>query len=1048
MPIGNTKFHNNLEIAGTLSANTSGSVGTAISGSSDDGVGVYGTSSENNGVSGYSTYGNGVVGYSQNATGGVSVSAAGTGVTYHHRFGDTGNNRSAVERVRGWFVWFFGSFTGRLKTADITADREWTLPNASGTLTLDSHTHVISNVTGLQTALDDKSPAPASSFDLTYTGTLPVPMTPILTTTPLRDAMLGASGSQAATLRSGKWVTGISIAGSNNPTIDNLTTLSSSDIVGIRDSFSVGNTPKLTTVSFPVLASIGSGFSLGGGGSGSSNFNAFTTASFPALASIGGSFTFLSGISASMNSLATVSFPALASVGGAFFLNGGASNIRSLTTASFPALVSVGTSFALNNSGSMPSLTTASFPALASVGGTFNVSTSGIINALTTASFPALASVGDAFTFNGGTMNSLTTASFPTLASVGSTFNVNSNNTLLALTTISLPALASVGGGFNVNSNGSMPSFTTLLMGSGLKHINGTFASGNVSLDGHNAWSAGAYYPSYTSFTAPASAFSAPATSTTCTVTITDHGLETGSLIIVSGLTGTTAGTHPFNTNTTAPVAITRISSSQFSYTITATTQIATGTATIQRQGATVTPITKNGRKYICTTAGTSGATEPTWPTTIGNTVTDGTAVWTCSEMSQANILSRLDALNGTNQTTTYGANRFINIAPTTLITVNSIATASGVATITTATNHGITTGTQVVISGCTGTALRYNGVWTVTSTGLTTLTATVPTDLNGVGGAGTMRLTTAAPQYTGILPIASTSIVGAASDSHAIFSGTQLLDSDSGTSLPVFPAGNYIRNGTTNGFAKYSCAENGWDIWYDTTRQRWANTPSGLTGNTTVVNDYPNTPQAVAISSTSTANPAVITSSVAHGIATGSVFTVVIEGCSNAALNGSWTATSTGTTTFTIPVSGAAGATTNSGTVAVLNQTFNQGRLMSTTVASPIQGVQQTITRNSHGFSNGDFIHFYGAVGTQATSCTDLNTNAVVKSTTTAITVVDGNSFSCVRYASTQPFIGSYTLTTQPHMRETTVSDVAYYTALKLRARGVATILHGTTGL
>jgi hypothetical protein len=591
-----------------------------------------------------------------------------------------------------------------------------------------------------------------------------------------------------------------------------------------------------------------------------------------------------------------------------------------------------------------------------------------------------------------------------------------------------------------------MPSFTTLLIGSGLKHINGNFASGNVNLDGHNAWSAGAYYPSYTSFTAPASAFSS--TGTTCTVTLTDHGLQTGSLITVSGLTGTTAGTHPFNTNTTAPVAITRISSSQFSYTITATTLIATGTATIQRQGATVTPITKNGRKYICTTAGTSGATEPTWPTTIGNTVADGTAVWTCSEMSQANILSRLDALNGTNQTTTYGANRFINIAPATLITINSIATASGTATITTATNHGITTGTQVVISGCTGTALRYNGVWTVTSTGLTTLTATVPTDLNGVAGAGTMRLTTAAPQYTGILPIASTSIVGAASDSHAIFSNTQLLDSDSGTVLPVFPAGIYTRNGTTNGFAKYSCVENGWDIWYDTTRQRWANTPSASTGNTTVVSDYPNTPRAVAISSTSTANPAVITSSVAHGIATNAVFTVVIEGCSNAALNGSWTAKSTGTATFEIPVSGAAGATTNSGTVAVLNQSLNQGRLMSTTVAAPIQGVQQTITLNSHGFSNGDFIHFYGAVGTQATSCTDLNTSATVKSTTSAITVIDGNSFSCVRYANTQPFIGSYTLTTQPHMRDTTVNDVAYYTALKLRAKGVATLLYGITGL
>jgi len=46
--------------------------------------------------------------------------------------------------------------------------------------------------------------------------------------------------------------------------------------------------------------------------------------------------------------------------------------------------------------------------------------------------------------------------------------------------------------------------------------------------------------------------------------------------------------------------------------------------------GARVGPTTPNGRCYICTTAGTShAATEPTWPTTTGDTVTDGTVVWT-----------------------------------------------------------------------------------------------------------------------------------------------------------------------------------------------------------------------------------------------------------------------------------------------------------------------------------------------------------------------------------------------------------------------------------
>ena len=41
-------------------------------------------------------------------------------------------------------------------------------------------------------------------------------------------------------------------------------------------------------------------------------------------------------------------------------------------------------------------------------------------------------------------------------------------------------------------------------------------------------------------------------------------------------------------------------------------------------------PTTVNNLYYEVTTAGTSNAAEPVWPTTIGTTVTDGTVVWTC----------------------------------------------------------------------------------------------------------------------------------------------------------------------------------------------------------------------------------------------------------------------------------------------------------------------------------------------------------------------------------------------------------------------------------
>lgn len=47
--------------------------------------------------------------------------------------------------------------------------------------------------------------------------------------------------------------------------------------------------------------------------------------------------------------------------------------------------------------------------------------------------------------------------------------------------------------------------------------------------------------------------------------------------------------------------------------------------------GAAVRPIAaRNGFAYEVTTAGTSAASEPTWPTTAGNTVVSGSVTFTC----------------------------------------------------------------------------------------------------------------------------------------------------------------------------------------------------------------------------------------------------------------------------------------------------------------------------------------------------------------------------------------------------------------------------------
>jgi len=54
--------------------------------------------------------------------------------------------------------------------------------------------------------------------------------------------------------------------------------------------------------------------------------------------------------------------------------------------------------------------------------------------------------------------------------------------------------------------------------------------------------------------------------------------------------------------------------------------------AAVKTVGAFVKPTVSNNYRYECTTAGTTAATEPVWPTEAGITVTDGTVVWTCRD--------------------------------------------------------------------------------------------------------------------------------------------------------------------------------------------------------------------------------------------------------------------------------------------------------------------------------------------------------------------------------------------------------------------------------
>jgi hypothetical protein len=57
--------------------------------------------------------------------------------TYHAEFGNIGSdNAAAIDRVRGSYTFFYNGYKGKIKSSNITADRDWTLPNASGTVAL------------------------------------------------------------------------------------------------------------------------------------------------------------------------------------------------------------------------------------------------------------------------------------------------------------------------------------------------------------------------------------------------------------------------------------------------------------------------------------------------------------------------------------------------------------------------------------------------------------------------------------------------------------------------------------------------------------------------------------------------------------------------------------------------------------------------------------------------------------------------------------------------------------------------------------------------
>lgn len=149
----------------------------------------------------------------------------------------------------------------------------------------------------------------------------------------------------------------------------------------------------------------------------------------------------------------------------------------------------------------------------------------------------------------------------------------------------------------------------------------GTYSTGGVTYDGIHPSSIGAHLMGqlFAQTVGP----HIPQNTILCTVETDATNLIPGGRFIGAGWTDKTIPGTVVTTQARTDVV-------QGSWKVfTTPAQPAWSASTAKTVGQWVHPTTSNGLFYRCTTAGTTGATEPTWPTPLGSTVTDGTVVWT-----------------------------------------------------------------------------------------------------------------------------------------------------------------------------------------------------------------------------------------------------------------------------------------------------------------------------------------------------------------------------------------------------------------------------------
>jgi hypothetical protein len=234
--------------------------------------------------------------------------------------------------------------------------------------------------------------------------------------------------------------------------------------------------------------------------------------------------------------------------------------------------------------------------------------------------------------------------------------------------------------------------------------------------------------------------------------------------------------------------------------------------------------------------------------------------------------------------------------------TISSITHVDVMATLTTSTAHGLTTGDYVSITGTTPAA--YSGVFKITVTGANTFTyemVSVPAGNATVVGSYLNQAKTPINSLMNYTRNTSYSLFGAA--------GTDIWDTKPSPATKVFSgitSDKFQSVNMTNTAGHYLVACNGIDptmiydgsVWFYLATTTTAAAISG-------------------ISRTSPSNVATVTTATAHGLITGNK--VVITSSSEASFLGSHVITVTGPTTFTFVSTGTTTVTGATGTYTVL---------------------------------------------------------------------------------------------------------------------------------